>query len=50
MLPESWNGDSGSPLEVNTMSDVELMARLREREERNRHAKLKYRGVAYNKK
>jgi hypothetical protein len=32
------------------MSDVELMARLREREERNRNAKLKYRGVAYNKK
>ena len=31
------------------MSDLELMQRLREREERIRNAKLKYRGVAYTK-
>ena len=31
------------------MSDLELMQRLREREERLRDAKLKYRGVTYTK-
>jgi hypothetical protein len=31
------------------MSDLELLQRLREREERIRNAKLKYRGVPYTK-